>query len=98
MADMLESFVQKVTDKWIKKRYPHIQQPSAVYAKVSQVRKREDCYICTLKILDKNMNADKDFPEIPGVKTEIELTKNETVVVILLYAGTRAFIVGRNVT
>ena len=98
MADMLESFVQKVMDKRIKNKYPHIQHPSAVYAKVSQVKKKNDIYICTLRILDKNMNTDNDFPEIPQVKTEIEVKKDDTVVVVLLYAGTRAFIVGRDLS
>lgn len=96
MADMLEAFVQKVMDKRIKKKYPHIQHPSAVYANVSQVKKKDNIYICTLRILDKNLNTDNSFPEIPGVKTHIEVKKNDRVVVLLLYAGTRAFIAGRD--
>ena len=48
-----------------------------------------------LKILDKTMNTNEDFPEIPGVKTDIAFEKGDIAVVLLLYGGSGVFILGR---
>lgn len=39
-----------------------------MYAKVVRVTETAGTYTCVLKILDKTMNTNEDFPEIPGVK------------------------------
>lgn len=95
MADMLQAFVKQEMDKQIQEKYPHIQHPSGMYANVVQVKKANDKYICTLKLLDRAMHADNDFPEIPDVKTNLEVKQGNIVVILLLYGGTAVFILGR---
>ena len=92
MSGMMETFVKKTMEDLIKKKYPHLQYPLGMYARVVGVQ--DDRY--TLKILDKNMNDNNDFPEIPNVKSEIELQKNDIAVVLLLYGGNGFHILGRH--
>ena len=96
MPDMLKIFVKKEMEKNIQERYPHVQQPAGMYANVVAVKKIKEEYLCTLKILDKNMNINSDFPEIPDVKTNIELKQGDIAVIILLYGGSSVFILGRH--
>ncbi len=95
MADMLQAFVKQEMDKQIQEKYPHIQHPPGMYANVAQVKKTDGKYVCTLKLLDRAMNVDNSFPEIPGVKTNLEVKQGNIVVVLLLYGGSAVFILGR---
>lgn len=95
MADILQAFVRQEMDKQIQEKYPHIQYPSGMYANITQVRKTNDKYICTLKLLDRTMNVDNGFPEIPDVKTDLEVKQGDIVVILLLYGGDAVFILGR---
>lgn len=95
MADMLQTFVKQELDKQIQEKYPHIQHPSGMYANVTQARKTNDKYVCTLKLLDRAMNVDNGFPEIPDVKTDLEVKQGDIVVILLLYGGDAVFILGR---
>lgn len=95
MSDMLQTFVQKEMEKQIQEKYPHIRHPSGMYAKVTQVRQSGEQFICTLKILDKAMNIDNDFPEVPNIKTGVELRKDDVAVILLLYGGSSVFVLGR---
>lgn len=91
MSDMLGTFVKNTMNKHIKEKYPHLQYPSGMYARV--VRVQQNRY--TLKILDKNLNDDNDFPEIPNIKSEVKLEKNDIAVVLLMYGGNGFHILGR---
>lgn len=95
MSDMLEVFVKKTMEKEIKENYPHVQNPSGMYARVVRVTESDGIYTCVLKILDKTMNTHEDFPEIPDVKTDIAFEKGDIAVVLLLYGGSGVFILGR---
>ena len=95
MSGMMESFVKETIDTQIKEQYPHLQHPSGMYAKVVRAEQSGDVYKYTLKILDKNLNNNNDFPEIPNVKSVIELQKDDIAVVILLYGGSGVYILGR---
>ncbi len=95
MSDMLEGFVKKTMQTEIKENYPHMQHPSGMYAKIVRVTENDGKYTCVLKILDKTMDTDEDFPEIPGVKTGIAFEKGDIAVVLLLYGGSGVFILGR---
>lgn len=75
MSDMLETFVRKGIENEIKTNYPHIQHPAGMYAKIVQVKTDNEKYVYTLKILDKTLNVDNDFPEIPNVKSSIRAQK-----------------------
>lgn len=95
MSDMLQTFVKKEMEKQVQEKYPHVQHPSGMYAEVVRSEKINGRYLCTLKILDKAMNTDNDFPEIPNVKTEIELKQGDIAVILLLYGGSIVFVLGR---
>ena len=41
------------------------------------------------------MNDDNDFPEIPNIKSEVKLEKNDIAVVLLMYGGNGFHILGR---
>lgn len=66
MSGMLQTFVKKEMEEQIQEKYPHVQHPSGMYAKVVRSKEINGRYLCTLKILDKAMNTDNDFPEIPN--------------------------------
>ncbi len=52
-------------------------------------------YQQTLKILDKNKQPDIRFPEVPKVKTDIPVLKNEIVAIVLMYGECKPYIIGR---
>lgn len=95
MSDMMKSFVEQELGNQIKTNYPHLQYPSCLYARVVAVKEAEKLYEATLKILDKNREADVRFPEVPKVKTDIQMQKDDIVVVVLLYGECRPYIIGR---
>ena len=72
-----------------------VQHPAGMYAKVVQAKTDNEKYVYTLKILDKTLNVDNDFPEIPNVKSSIMAQKEDIVVVLLLYGGSDVFVLGR---
>ena len=95
MADMLRSFVRGEVQRQIREKYPYIQHPSGMCAKIVQVKANDGKYTYTLRMLDEFMNIDDNLPEIPDVNTELELKKGDTVAVLLLYGGNMPFILGR---
>lgn len=46
-------------------------------------------------MLDKNKQPDSRFPEVPGVKTDIIILKNDIVAVVLMYGECSPYIIGR---
>lgn len=95
MSDMLQTFVKKEMERRIKEQYPHMQHPAGMYASVVQVKECQGSYVCTLRLLDQSMNIDHDFPEIPNVKTKVELRRGDIAVILLLYGENTVFILGR---
>lgn len=95
MSDMMAKFVRETLDETLKSDYPHMRYPPCICAKVVNVKEKDGMYDCTLNILDKNMNRDMQFPEIPAVLTGIPVKKNDRVVVLMLYGECNPYIVGR---
>ena len=95
MSGLLEDFTRSAIGQEIKANYPHIEHPQGVYAKVVYAVKDGEKYTCVLKILDRAMNPDNSFPEIPGVRTDIKVSTGDTVVLLLLYGGSGFYILGR---
>lgn len=96
MSDILKAFVEKEMQNQIKENYPHIQYPAGMYAQVTQVTGGgQGIFTCTLKILDKNLNPDNDIPEIPNVRTEIALEKDDIAVILMIYGGSQIWVLGR---
>lgn len=89
--DKLKNYVKTVIKDYLKKELPHTTLPGAT---VAVVTKAEDHYY-TLKILDRNLQEDKNFPEIPSVASNVECKKGELVVVVFLYGIIAPYIVGR---
>ena len=95
MSDMMKIFVEQELQNQIKKNYPHMQYPPGLYAKVVAVKQDGELYEATLKILDKNRQPDSSFPEVPKVKTDIPVLKNEIVALVLMYGECKPYIIGR---
>ena len=79
--DKLKNYVKTVIKDYLKKELPHTTLPGAMVAVV--------------KILDRNLQEDKNFPEIPSVASNVECEKGELVVVVFLYGIIAPYIVGR---
>ncbi len=95
MSNMMQKFVEQELENQIKQNYPHMQYPPGLYARVVSVKKKGELYEATLKILDKNKQPDIRFPEVPKVKTDIPVRKNEIVAIVLMYGECKPYIIGR---
>ena len=91
MSDMMKQFVGQELEQQIKGNYPHLQYPPFMYAKVVYVQGDT----VTLKILGKNKQPDSRFPEVPKVKTRIDIEKGDVVAIALLYGELDPYILGR---
>lgn len=92
---MLEQMIQNVIEKLIKAKYQHIKLPSAVYARVTRVQEYPTHYVYNLKILDENKAVNREFPEIPEVKSFVRLENGDIATVLLLYGQLNIHIVGK---
>ena len=79
MSNMMQKFVEQELENQIKQNYPHMQYPPGLYARVVSVKKK----------------GDSRFPEVPGVKTDILILKNDIVAVVLMYGECSPYIIGR---
>lgn len=95
MSDLLKNFVDREIDDRIRDKYPHIRNPAGVYAKIVQARPADGIYEYTIRILNASMNEDGNFPEIPGVRSGVQMAEGDTAVVLLLYGGACIYVVGR---
>lgn len=95
MSDMLQLFVRKEMERQIRETYPHMKYSPGLYAKAVQVKEENGIRICTFKVLDQMLQENNDFPEIPNVKTSINLSVNDIAVILLLYGGNSVFVLGR---
>lgn len=95
MSDMMKQFVGQELEQQIKGNYPHMQYPPLMYAKVVHVQGDMPFREVTLKILDKNKQPDSRFPEVPMVRTEMNIAKGDVVVIALLYGELDPYILGR---
>ena len=95
MSDMMKQFVTQELAEQIRNNYPHMQYPSILYAKVMNVKESAGQYEAVLKILDKNRQPDSRIPEIPRVATDMNIHRNDVVVVALLYGELIPYIIGR---
>lgn len=95
MSDMLRVFVSQALDQRLREKYPHMQHPAGMHARVVHAKEDHGKYVCTVRLLDEAGNDDMAFPEIPGVKTDIALKKGDLAVVVLLYGGSSMFVIGR---
>lgn len=94
MSDMMKQFVGQELQQQIKENFPHLQQPSFMYAKVVQIQGDPSGEV-TLKILDKNKQPDSRFPEVPKVKTGMDVKKGDVVAIALPYGELDPYILGR---
>jgi hypothetical protein len=95
MSGMLQVFVRKEVDRYIREKYSHVQYPSGLCARVVRIVKDGDVYLYTLKILGQTFEEDSNFPEIPNVKSHVELAVGDIAAVIFLYGGRCIYIMGR---
>lgn len=97
MADMLKVFVQKEFKEQLQKNYPHLQHPAGMLAQVKAITKIGSTSICTLKFLTRSGTPDDEIPEMPGIRTDIDISSGDTVAVLMLYGTDSAYIIGKAV-
>lgn len=95
MSGMLQIFVRKEVDRYIREKYSHVQYPSGLCARVVRAVKNGDAFLYTLKILGQMFEDDSNFPEIPNVKSHVELAVGDIAAIIFLYGGKYIYILGR---
>lgn len=96
MSDMIKKIVIATMDDQIATQYPHLQNPSCMYARVTKATQIVlGNYKVSLKILDKIKNIDTNFPEVPLVSTTISFEIGDIAIVTLLYGECNPFIIGR---
>ncbi len=95
MSGMLQIFVRKEVDRYIREKYSHVQYPSGLCARVVRAVKNGEAFLYTLKILGQVFEDDSNFPEIPNVKSHVELAVGDIAAIIFLYGGKYIYILGR---
>ena len=89
---MLENMISSVLKKEMEDKYQHVILPGSVYAKITFLS-AEGYY---LKILGKNGQVDEDYPELVGIKSALELSIGDNVLVVFPYGElNKAHIVGK---
>lgn len=59
-----------------------------------KARYKAHWYEYTLKVLDRFGNADAEFPELPGVRSKVQLEAGATVAIGLAFGGVEPTIIG----
>jgi len=95
---MLSEMIRSVIGKTMQTDYPHILIPLAVKARVTKVWGGAAIYQYNLQILNPTGADDEQYPEIPGVKSDVALERGETAAVLLMYGQLDPYIVGKAVS
>lgn len=91
---MLEEMVKNVMSKQISSEFQHLQLPAIMHARITGVVALGDWYEYILKILDKNGEIDERYPEIPKVRSKMQVESGKLVVIGLLYGELNPYIIG----
>lgn len=76
-------------------RLPYLKRPATAYAKVTGVTKISDTtWEYTIKLMSEQLLVDSLTPEIPGIKSTLEIKSGKTVAVVMMYGQLKPFIVG----
>lgn len=95
MSGMLKGFINEEVEQKLKANYPHALHPTGIYARVIYIEKKLDFTECVIKILNEDLTENKSFPEIPRIKTNVEVENGDIVAVVKMYAGSGYFVIGR---
>lgn len=77
----IENMIDNKINDFVDKEIPHVRYPATLYARITG--KKDDIY--SLRILTETMGVDEYYPEIPNVKSGLELGIEDVVVVTFLY-------------
>ncbi|MFW5435204.1 hypothetical protein [Paenibacillus apiarius] len=91
---MLADMVNILIDKRIKEKYPHIQLSAGMLAEITKTQIGTDIHEYNLKCLDESRNINDQFPEIPGVKSNLKFEVGDIVAVLLMYGQLDVYIIG----
>lgn len=89
----LEQFVKKAITRIIADDYSHLKLPAVVYATVTGTKELTDWYEYTLRVIDRFGDTDDTFPELPGIRSKIQLEAGATVAIALAYGGIEPVII-----
>lgn len=97
MASMIETVVKTVLSKTMKEEYSHMMLPGAMFAVVESVKDCGSYYEYILRIIDENKMPVKKYPELPQVKSKLNIEAGKTVAVVMIAGRLDAYILGEAV-
>lgn len=90
----LEQFVKKLVKQIIADDYPHLKLPAVVYATVTGAKELAGWYEYTIRVIDRFGNTDDTFPELPGIRSKIQIQTGATVAIGLAHGDVEPVIIG----
>ncbi len=95
MSKQLARFVENVVEDILKKKYPHLVEPSILLARVSNAVDLTGSWTeYTLTVVDRFGIDDSDFPTLPGVRSKVQLDVGDLAAIALPYGDLRPAIIG----
>lgn len=95
MSKQLERFVKTVVEDILKKKYPHLVEPSILLARVSNAVALTEAWTeYTLTVVDRFGIDDSSFPTLPGVRSKVQLDVGGLAAIALPYGDLRPVIIG----
>lgn len=91
----LEQFVKSAITRIFAVDYPHLKLPAVVYATVTETKElSNNWYEYTLRVIDRFGNTDDTFPELPGIRSKIQLDFGAIAAIGLAYGDVEPVIIG----
>lgn len=76
-------------------KLPYLKRPATSYARITSASQiGEKTWEYNLKLLNEQLLLESLSPEIPNIKSTLEIESGKTVAVIMMYGQIKPFIVG----
>jgi len=91
----LKTIILNTIVNYIDQQAPHLKRPAAMYARITRAAQiSEDSWQYSIKLLRDDYRDDSIYPEIPGIKSKLEIGSGKMVAVVLMGGQLKPFIVG----
>ncbi|MEA4932180.1 MAG: hypothetical protein VB071_01090 [Lawsonibacter sp.] len=87
----LEQFVKNVVEK----QYPQLKRPAIVYAAVTAATVLSNAWFeYSLRVLDPFGNEDESYPEIPAIRSKLQLSAGAIVAIGFAFNNVEPILIG----
>lgn len=90
----IEKIIGNIVKNILKEQYPHTLTPATILARIVSKKTEVNYFEYTLKIIDKRNQEDRNYTEIPGVISKLNIDIGKTVAAALLQGELNPFILG----